>query len=244
MPLGPSQGIRNSIGCLCIEQSCGAHARVSGDFPGPRFRRALHVHHPGAALRWAAYFGSLDPTLTRPTHRKRTLVGQNTGIISWPERAGISLEAESVRMVKSGVVQSRHRRQRSVRCASSDRAKSPAMMAYDAPVSAARTAHTNVTPAPRLARSEAYDGPRRVQRSSTYRPSASTATRANTRSTSAMGLERNAMPPQPPDLTKCRVQFHYGAIENAGDANPDEIWHQHPCSRLVDRPYQHNQRGD
>jgi hypothetical protein len=91
MPPGPSQGIRNSIGCLCIEQSCGARARVSGGFPGPRFRRALHVHHPGTALRWAAYFGSLDSALTRPTHRKRTLVGQNTANVSWPERAGISL---------------------------------------------------------------------------------------------------------------------------------------------------------
>jgi hypothetical protein len=90
MPLGPSQLVANSIGCLCIEQRCGARARVSGGFPGPRFRRALHVHHPGAALRWAAYFGSRDSALTRPTHRKRTLVGQNTGIISRVERAGIS----------------------------------------------------------------------------------------------------------------------------------------------------------
>jgi hypothetical protein len=130
--------------------------------------------------------------------------------ISWPERAGISLEALVVRMVKSGVVHSRHRSQRSVRCATSDRAKIPAIMAYEAPVRAARTAHTNVTPAPRLASSEVYDGPRPVprrpvprpvprpvQRSSTYRPSASAATSAKTRSTSAMGLERNAMPRQP-----------------------------------------------
>jgi hypothetical protein len=72
-----------------LRRLCG----VSGGSPGPRFRRPCTIT-PRPTHASGRYFGSLDPALTRPTHRQRTLVGQNTCIISWPGRAGISLAAE------------------------------------------------------------------------------------------------------------------------------------------------------
>ena len=61
--------------------------------------QALRVVTRPSPCIWAGRFGSLHSTLTRPTHRKRTLVGQNTCIISCVGRAGISLATFFVRMV-------------------------------------------------------------------------------------------------------------------------------------------------